>query len=120
MPYGTPKQLANLKPFRKGESGNARGRTETFPQQLSFARRNSLRNLEVAAELRDDPETPPNVRLAACVFLHERAWGRPKDIAPEVSAGVPALKIEFVTAPQSDQRTINGESRAIEFDPQGK
>jgi len=38
------------------------------------------------------------------------------------SEGVPALKIKFVTVPQSDQRTINGESsprvlEAIEFEP---
>jgi len=79
--------------------------------------------LQVAAELRDDPEVPAATRLAAAAFIYERAWGKPKDVAPDVSTGIPALRIEFVQANGSnDQHTINSDSNpriieAIEFNP---
>ena len=120
MPNGQPAQLANLKQWRKGESGNSRGRTVTYPEQLSFSRRHSLEALQHAVELWRDPEVPPATRLAACQFVHQAAWGRPKQTV-EVGGetAIPALKIEFVAPPERTQ-TIDSERPvldALPFDP---
>jgi len=67
-----------------------------------------------------DPECPHATRLAAADFIYTRAWGKaPANVETNGEIGVSALRIEFIQAPQSDQRAINGgaDPRVIELDP---
>ena len=101
----------------------SRGKHPNYRQVLNPCRKNSVDAVRVAIELMNDREVPPAVRLGALTCVHDRAWGRAdKHVELNAESGAPALRIEFVTAPQSNQRTINGASdshviEAIEFDP---
>jgi hypothetical protein len=69
------RQLAGLKPWRKGSSGNPAGRPPAPVDIAALARQHGPRCVAVAAELLDDPD--PRIRLAALVALLDRGFGRP-------------------------------------------
>jgi hypothetical protein len=74
------RSLANLRPWTKGQSGNAQGRPKGPVDIAALARVHGPRCIEVAAELLEDAD--PRIRLAALVALLDRGFGRP---APAIS-----------------------------------
>ena len=108
----TTSSLQNLRPYAKGVNGYRP--PKAFREALGTARRTSVEAIDTAVELMRSHETPAATRLAACAFIWERAWGTTKDAPAEGSQGIPALRIEFVTANETlrDVRVIEHDSNS--------
>jgi hypothetical protein len=79
MANGTPAQVANLRPWKKGESGNTHGRPRDYYTVLKLARANTPAAIGILVKCMHDDEAPWQARVAAVNVLLDRAWGRPKD-----------------------------------------
>jgi hypothetical protein len=67
---------ANLKPFKKGSSGNPTGRRRECGEVLHAAREHSLEAIETLVLVMRNGK--PGEAMMAAQALLDRAWGRPK------------------------------------------
>jgi len=114
--------LANLKrPWRRGESGNAAGKHPSYRECQRLCRQHAPDAARVLIELMHNPEAPPHVRALAANSVWNHAWPPREHVELNGEGGIPALRIEFVTAPQHTEReAIEGSAPrvidAIELD----
>ncbi len=99
------RQLANLKPFRPGQSGNPNGRPKKIQTVAQLAEDNSEKALKKLIKLIDD--TNSKVALAAAQAVLDRAMGKPKQ-----SLDVGTTKKNAADYDESDLLTIAGMGRA--------
>jgi hypothetical protein len=89
-PAPSEKSLANLIPFKPGQSGNPSGRRGDYFEALSIYRDAAPEAARVMVELlKSDDE---RVRMFASDKVMERAWGKPKqlsDSGPQSLANLP-------------------------------
>jgi hypothetical protein len=72
-----PRSLANLKPWRPGQSGNGKGRPKIEPRVRRYARTYDRAMCKVLAEIAQDPKVPPSERRRAAMDLISVGSGRP-------------------------------------------
>ena len=72
-----PKSLANLKPWKPGQSGNGKGRPKIEPRVRRFARRYDRAMCKVLAEIAQDEKAPVSERRKAANDLVAIGSGRP-------------------------------------------
>ena len=93
MPYGTPAQLANLRPWRPEQH-------RSYKRVLAEARNASPEAMQTAIKCMRDPEAPWPARLKACGIILDRAHGVPDKLLRTDSeygaAGTSTLRIEIV------------------------
>lgn len=77
----TPKQLANLKPFKKGESGNPNGKPALYPGFLKAMRERSPKAIELIDEALNSEDAWRQQWAVQQVL--DRAWGK----APQAITG---------------------------------
>jgi hypothetical protein len=72
-----PKSLANLKPWRPGQSGNGKGRPRIEPRVRRYARTYDRAMCKVLAEIAQDEKAPVSERRKAAMDLISVGSGRP-------------------------------------------
>ncbi len=72
-----PKSLANLRPWKPGQSGNGRGRPKIEPRVRRYARKYDRAMCKTLAEIAQDPKVPPSERRRAAMDLISVGSGRP-------------------------------------------
>jgi hypothetical protein len=72
------KSLANLKPWKPGQSGNGKGRPKIEPRVRRYARTYDRRMCKVLAEIAEDKEAPMSERRKAAMDLIAVGSGRPE------------------------------------------
>lgn len=72
------RQLANLKPFKKGQSGNPSGRPKRSKPIEDEAKKHAAEALQTLVKVMRDKEAPPAARVTASVQVLDRAYGKPK------------------------------------------
>ena len=87
---------ANLKPFKKGSSGNPTGRPREYGEVLHAAREHSLEAIETLVLVMRNGK--PGEAMMAAQALLDRAWGRPK---VTVDAEVQARSVRDRTTEQN-------------------
>ena len=87
---------ANLKPFKKGSSGNPTGRPREYGEVLHAARDHSLEAIETLVLVMRNGK--PGEAMMAAQALLDRAWGRPK---VTVDAEVQARSVRALTTEQN-------------------
>lgn len=70
-------RTANLKPFKKGQSGNPGGRPKEMPEVRMKAREMTVEALGTLATIMRDDTAPPPARVTAAVAILDRGWGKP-------------------------------------------
>ncbi len=71
----------------KGTSGNPGGKGRALEEVHELARAHTPKSIEVLAQIRDDRRAPAQARVAACLALLDRAWGKPpQSISAEITA----------------------------------
>ena len=63
--------------FRPGVSGNPSGRSKELTEIRELARSHSVEALAVLMSIKGDVAAPASSRVAACVALLDRGFGRP-------------------------------------------
>ena len=74
---GVPASLANLKPWRPGQSGNPLGQPRSVVELSKFVREEMLPVYRELLRLFFDAETPARDKVAIAALLDARACGRP-------------------------------------------
>jgi hypothetical protein len=69
-----PNSRAHL--FKPGQSGNPGGKPAGFLEVTRLAREQGPASIAKLAELRDDPDTPPQVAAFCCEKLLDRGYGK--------------------------------------------
>lgn len=72
-----PKSLANLKPWKPGQSGNGKGRPRIEPRVRRYARTYDRAMCKVLAEIAQDQKVPASERRRAAMDLIAVGSGRP-------------------------------------------
>ena len=72
-----PKSLANLKPWKPGQSGNGKGRPRIEPRVRRYARTYDRRMCRVLASIAEDEKAPVSERRKAACDLIAIGSGRP-------------------------------------------
>ena len=92
----TARNLQNLKPFPKGQSGNPAGRPRIIGEICDLARTHAEDAIAALAEIASDRSAPPSARVSAASELLNRGYGRlPQAVAIESSA---SLSSQHLTA----------------------
>lgn len=65
--------------FQKGQSGNPGGKPKGHPEFIAACRKLTPEALDVITGIMRDPKTPPQTRLAAAQYLHDRGYGKPSN-----------------------------------------
>src|SRR5580700_4704083 len=73
-----PKSLANLKPWKPGQSGNPKGRPKIEPRVRRYARTYDRRMCRVLASIAEDEKAPMSERRKAAMDLIAVGSGRPE------------------------------------------
>jgi Family of unknown function (DUF5681) len=68
----------NLKPFKKGQSGNPGGRPKIPDEVKEAARAHTEEAITVLVEVMKDTKAPPSARVSAAGAILDRGWGRPQ------------------------------------------
>jgi hypothetical protein len=71
------RQLAGLKPWKPGQSGNPSGRPKATHNLLELTRTYTNAAVATLAEIMQDRSEPGTTRIAAANALLDRAWGKP-------------------------------------------
>lgn len=109
-------RVENLKPFKKGQSGNPSGRPKKVldakAQAAELALKHAQKAIQTLVEVMEDPATPPSSRIQAAGEVLDRALGKPQ---ANVKADV---KVDFVQRFEAYIRELNGlePDRRIEAD----
>jgi len=77
MTAANSNKTAPGRPWKKGQSGNPKGRPKKVRELLELARAETNANFELAKSLRDNEELDPKVRLEAAKFLTQYGLGGP-------------------------------------------
>lgn len=93
--------LANLIPWKPGQSGNPGYVPKAQRVVLTLARKNSPAAMQTIIDLLHDPDA--RVRLAAATTILERAWGKPKEHMHIDGAGNNVLIVTGVPRPDEQQ-----------------
>ena len=116
----TARNLQNLKPFPKGQSGNPAGRPGIIGEVRDLARTHAEDAIAALAEIAADRSAPPSARVSAAGELLNRGYGRPPQaIAIAGSASLAdqhlaALKILSERAKAGQEaRVVEGETVAV-------
>jgi hypothetical protein len=67
----------NLKPFKKGQSGNPGGRPKEVAEVKALARERTVRAINVLTKIMESSKATNAARVAACKELLDRGWGKP-------------------------------------------
>ena len=67
----------NLKPFKKGQSGNPRGRPKADFTIQELARAHCPKAINRLAAILDNPKATPAAQVSAATALLDRGYGRP-------------------------------------------
>ena len=73
-----PKNMGNLKPWAKGQTGNGRGRPRIEPRVRRYARTYDRRMCKVLASIAEDEKAPMSERRKAAMDLIAVGSGRPE------------------------------------------
>jgi hypothetical protein len=96
----------NLKPFKKGKSGNPEGRPPIVKELRAFLQdklsepdpqKAGQTNLEVLAERLFQMGQKGNLKAIELLFSH--AFGRPKEIGGERSEGSEGITVKLISGP---------------------
>lgn len=92
------KANANLKPFRKGQSGNPGGIPKDLREVILLARSHTAVAIEALVRVASDAAAPSAAQVSAAEAILNRAWGKPKDTVELQGAdGAPLpLVVQFV------------------------
>lgn len=96
--------------FVKGQSGNPGGRKKIPEDVREAARLLTPRALEVQASIMDDPDAPPQARIAAAENIINRAYGKPEgNVNLTMSAGAAFIEmLKVVHADLAHKPASNG------------
>ncbi|WP_215747867.1 DUF5681 domain-containing protein [Gluconobacter sp. P1C6_b] len=91
---------ANLKPFKKGQSGNPGGIPKDLREVIALARSHTVTAITALAEIAGSPASPESARVSAANALLDRAWGKAKETV-EISGqdGAPLGLVVTVVRP---------------------
>ena len=67
----------NLKPFKKGKSGNPGGRPKEVAEVKALARAYTTTAIETLVKIAESDKATDEARVSACVALLDRGWGKP-------------------------------------------
>jgi hypothetical protein len=67
----------NLKPFKKGQSGNPGGRPKQVAEVKALARTFTELAIKTLASIAKSSKATDAARVSACVALLDRGWGKP-------------------------------------------
>lgn len=110
----TMSRLANLKPWKPGESGNPGGRPKQVVTLTELARTHTKAAVETLVAIMQDPNEAGASRVTAANSILDRAWGKPMQmVLANTEASPNALHL---IAAQVISREI-GEERANEGPP---
>lgn len=81
-------RIANLKPFKKGESGNPTGRSKVSYAIVDEAQKHAEKAIKSLVRVLDDDEAPAAAKVSAANSILDRAYGKAPqaiDLKAEVS-----------------------------------
>ena len=67
----------NLKPFKKGQSGNPGGRPKEVAEVKALARKQTTIAINTLVSIAKSKNATDAARVSACVALLDRGWGKP-------------------------------------------
>ena len=67
----------NLKPFKKGQSGNPGGRPKEVAEVKALARAHTTIAINTLVKIAESSESTDAARVSACVALLDRGCGKP-------------------------------------------
>ena len=110
----TARNLQNLKPFPKGQSGNPAGRPRIIGEIRDLARTHAEDAIAALAEIATDRSGPPSARVSAASELLNRGYGRPPQAV--AIAGASSLADQHLEALKllADKARKEQEARVIE------
>jgi len=96
-PNGNPATLRP--PWKRGQSGNARGANRGYRRTLKAAREASPEAMETIIACMRDTSAPWPARVRAAELVIERAWGAPNQALRLEAAdeGTKCIEIKFVS-----------------------
>ena len=71
----------NLKPFKKGKSGNPGGRPKQIAEVKALARTHTITAINTLVSIAKSEKATDAARVSACVALLDRGWGKPDKTA---------------------------------------
>ncbi len=99
-------QLANLRPWKKGQSGNSVGAARGYRHVLKRRARPSPEAMQKAIECMRDDAAPWLARLKAIEIILDRAWGAPDRRMLLDEESVTSITIDIV-GPDGTEREWN-------------
>jgi len=102
--------LANLRNWKPGQSGNQNGRPRKYCDLLRLTRAATPEAVKILKECMRDTQAPWPARVTAATALLDRAWGKPKEHVEVESVSTSLLRIEIVdpNGHVDETITING------------
>jgi hypothetical protein len=67
----------NLKPFKKGQSGNPGGRPKAIAEVKALARKQTTIAINTLVAIAKSNKATDAARVSACIALLDRGWGKP-------------------------------------------